>query len=108
MPADPLQGRMQQGRKMHKQPSPSQRPSNAVHLPSLAQQPRQLGFQKALLGGVVEGLTTEDEIAEAIFDWWISGKSYMQWYVQRYLQGSFNFDSDDPPQQSTQEEEPAT
>lgn len=56
----------------------------------------------------MEGLTTEDEIAEAIFDWWISGKSYMQWYVQRYLQGNFNFDSDDLPQQSAQEEEPTT
>lgn len=49
MPANPLKGRMQKGRKMHKQQSHPQRPSNAVHLPSLAQQPRQLGFQTALL-----------------------------------------------------------
>lgn len=49
MPADPLQGRMQKGSKMHKQQSPPQCPSNALHLPSMDQQPRQLGFQTALL-----------------------------------------------------------
>ena len=73
--------------------------------PQLGSTTPTIGFSDSpSTGGVVEGLTTEDEIAEAIFDWWISGKSYMQWYVQRYLQGNFNFDSDDPPQQSAQEE----
>lgn len=34
---------------------------------------------------------TEDEIAEAIFDWWISGKPYKQWYAEKYLQLKINF-----------------
>lgn len=34
---------------------------------------------------------TEDEIAENIFDWWISGKSYSRWYADKYLQGKLNF-----------------
>ena len=29
---------------------------------------------------------TEDDIAEKIFDWWISGKSYSKWYADKYLQ----------------------
>lgn len=29
---------------------------------------------------------TEDEICENIFNWWISGKSYDEWYVDNYLQ----------------------
>lgn len=39
-------------------------------------------------GGTVEGVhePTEDEIAEKIFDWWISGKSYNEWYAEKYLQ----------------------
>lgn len=39
-------------------------------------------------GGAVEGVhePTEDEIAEKIFDWWISGKSYTEWYAEKYLQ----------------------
>ena len=38
--------------------------------------------------GEVEGYRepTEDEIAENIFDWWISGKSYSKWYAEKYLQ----------------------
>lgn len=34
---------------------------------------------------------SEDEIAEAIFDWWMSGKSYKEWYSEKYLQLTFNF-----------------
>ena len=30
------------------------------------------------------------EVAEAIFDWWISRKSYKQWFADKYLQGSFD------------------
>ena len=41
--------------------------------------------------GVHAGQYTEDEIAEAIFDWWISGKSYKQWYAEKYLQLKINF-----------------
>ena len=42
-------------------------------------------------GGVATGQWTEDEIAEAIFDWWISGKPYKKWYADKYLQRKFDF-----------------
>ena len=32
----------------------------------------------------------EREVAEAIFDWWISKRSYKQWFADKYLQGSFD------------------
>lgn len=34
---------------------------------------------------------TERQIAEKIFDWWISGKSYSEWYAERFLQKKINF-----------------
>lgn len=37
----------------------------------------------------------ENEIAENIYDWWISGKSYKQWYAEKYLQQQINFDFND-------------
>ena len=36
-----------------------------------------------------DGLTeeqTEQQIAENIFEWWISGKSYKRWYAEKFLQ----------------------
>lgn len=42
-------------------------------------------------GGADAGQWTEDEIAEAIFDWWISGKPYKKWYADKYLQQNFDF-----------------
>ena len=44
--------------------------------------------------GAVEGVyePTEDEIAEKIFDWWISGKSYTKWYAEKYLQLKIPFE----------------
>lgn len=36
--------------------------------------------------------SSEDEIAEAIFDWWISGKPYKQWYADTYLQSKLEFE----------------
>ena len=45
-------------------------------------------------GGVVDGQNnsqSEDEIAEAIFDWWISGKSYSKWYAEKFLQTKIEF-----------------
>lgn len=33
----------------------------------------------------------EDEIAEAIFDWWISGKTYDKWYSDKCLQLALDF-----------------
>ena len=35
---------------------------------------------------------SEDEIAEAIFDWWISGKPYKQWYADTYMQSKLEFE----------------
>ena len=37
----------------------------------------------------------EREIAEAIFDWWISKKSYKQWYAEKYLQLKINFNKEE-------------
>lgn len=34
----------------------------------------------------------ENEIAENIYDWWISGKKYEKWYAEKFLQQHFNFD----------------
>lgn len=41
-----------------------------------------------------DGLTEaqENEIAENIFDWWISGKAYKKWYTEKFLQQNM-FDS---------------
>ena len=40
-----------------------------------------------------DGLTGEQEyeIAENIFEWWISGKSYKKWYAEKFLQLEFEF-----------------
>lgn len=35
---------------------------------------------------------TEDEIAENIFDYWISRKSYNKWYADKFLQQKIDFD----------------
>lgn len=34
----------------------------------------------------------EQEIAENIFDWWISGKAYKKWYAEKFLQYKLEFD----------------
>ena len=33
----------------------------------------------------------ENEIAENIYDWWISGKSYKRWYAEKFLQTKLDF-----------------
>ena len=33
----------------------------------------------------------ENEIAENIYDWWISGKSYKQWYAKQFQQLKLDF-----------------
>jgi hypothetical protein len=38
-----------------------------------------------------ESESTEREIAENIFDWWISKKSYKQWYAEKFLQQKLFF-----------------
>ncbi len=56
------------------------------------------GFSENLSAeGAVEGYRepTEDEIAEKIFDWWISSLSYSEWYAQEYLQLKIPFTYDD-------------
>ncbi len=35
---------------------------------------------------------TEDEIAENLFDYWISKESYNKWYAKKFLQQKINFD----------------
>lgn len=36
----------------------------------------------------------EREIAENIIDWWISKKSYKQWYADRFLQRNLDFEQE--------------
>ena len=36
----------------------------------------------------------ENEIAENIYDWWISGKSYKKWYADKFLQLKIEFPED--------------
>lgn len=40
-----------------------------------------------------DGLTDEQEqeIAENIYDWWISGKPYQQWYADKFIHGQLDF-----------------
>ena len=33
----------------------------------------------------------ENEIAENIYDWWILGKSYKQWYAEKFQQMKLDF-----------------
>lgn len=57
------------------------------------------GFSESpISSGIDIGQWTEDEIAEAIFDWWISGKPYKQWYADKYLQQKINFEQDENQQ----------
>ena len=65
-----------------------------THNTSLRQE-RCSGFSESPAScGVDAGQWTEDEIAEAIFDWWISGKPYKQWYSDKYLQQEIEFDTE--------------
>jgi len=52
------------------------------------------GFRIApsLNGNRGQNEPTEDEIAEKIFNWWISGKSYEKWYAETYLQTKIEFE----------------
>lgn len=33
----------------------------------------------------------ENQIAENIFDWWLSGVSYEQWYTEKFRQTRIDF-----------------
>jgi len=35
---------------------------------------------------------SEDDIAENIFEWWISGKAYNKWYAEKFLQLHLDFE----------------
>ena len=55
--------------------------------------------QQGSLGGFSDGSHAggetweqEEQIAENIYDWWISGKSYKKWYVERFVQLWLKFD----------------
>ena len=52
---------------------------------------QKLGFS---VGSSSDRLTEEqeNEIAENIYDWWISGKSYKKWYADKFLQLKFDFE----------------
>lgn len=39
----------------------------------------------------MQDVQSENEIAEAIFEWWMSGKPYKQWYSDKCLQLKLNF-----------------
>lgn len=44
------------------------------------------GIGKNILTDNYFGDGSEEEICEQIFNWWISGKSYEEWYAETYLQ----------------------
>ena len=44
------------------------------------------GFLDSQSGEYAGLADQEDQIAENIFDWWISGKSYEKWYADKFLQ----------------------
>lgn len=58
-------------------------------------------------GSSSDRLTDEQEnaIAENIYEWWTSGKSYKQWYAKKFLQQHIDFDFDDDDQDNGAEEE---
>ena len=52
------------------------------------------GVSISTVSNVLNGKSNKvsDEIAEKIFSWWISGKSYKKWYADTYLQLKFDFE----------------
>ena len=54
--------------------------------------------EQRLVGGFSDGAPSngydearEREIAENIYDWWISGKSYKKWYAEKFQQLHIDF-----------------
>jgi hypothetical protein len=62
-------------------------PSGKDHLPECG------GFSDSTNegGASVSAENIEREIAENIFDWWISKKSYKKWYAEKFLQQHISF-----------------
>lgn len=62
-------------------------------------------FEVVGISDIEEGLTDEqmeDVIAEHIFDWWISGKPYKQWYAEKFLQTKFEFNDEQEQDENEQ------
>ena len=49
------------------------------------------GFSQSSSSDRLTDEQNEDLIAENIYDWWISGKSYKKWYTDKFLQLKFEF-----------------
>ena len=49
------------------------------------------GFSQSSSSDRLTDEQNEDLIAENIYDWWISGKSYKKWYADKFLQLKFEF-----------------
>ena len=49
------------------------------------------GFSQSSSSDRLTDEQREDLIAENIYDWWISGKSYKKWYADKFLQLKFEF-----------------
>lgn len=75
------------------------------HLQTMDANKRQLGDETEVYGISQGGFSSssssdrlteeqENEIAENIYDWWISGKSYKQWYAEKFQQMKLKFDTD--------------
>lgn len=76
-----------------KSPPPITRRKDGRHQIDLRQkQLWGLGFLDDRIADAANGTVyTEEEIAENIFDWWISGKAYSEWYAEKFLQQKLDF-----------------
>ena len=52
------------------------------------------GFSQSSSSDRLTDEQREDLIAENIYDWWISGKSYKKWYADKFLQTKLEFTED--------------
>ena len=50
------------------------------------------GFSQSSSSDRLTDEQMEDLIAENIYDWWISGKSYKKWYADKFLQLKLEFE----------------
>lgn len=50
------------------------------------------GFSQSSSSDRLTDEQREDMIAENIYDWWVSGKSYKKWYADKFLQLKFEFE----------------
>ena len=49
------------------------------------------GFSQSSSSDRLTDEQRDDLIAENIYDWWISGKSYKEWYADKFLQTKLEF-----------------